>query len=65
MLLSISYLVFSDEEIKEIAQQVGKQERQFEILWLPIIDKPIESNELKHEILRKASLMPGTRYIIH
>lgn len=58
VVLFISYLNISDEEIKEITQQVGKQGRQFEILWLPIIDKPLESNEIKHEILRKASLMP-------
>lgn len=63
VVLFISYVVISGEEIKEIAQQVGKQERQFEMLWLPVIDKPIESNELKHEILRKASLMPW--YSLH
>ncbi|XXG49609.1 hypothetical protein AAC387_Pa02g3744 [Persea americana] len=63
VILFISYFDISDDEIKEIVQQIGKAEREYEIVWLPIVDKPAVSREIKDEILRKASFMPW--YSLH
>ena len=63
VILFISYFDISDDEIKEIVQQIGKAEREYEIVWLPIVDKPAVSKEIKDEILRKASFMPW--YSLH
>ncbi|KAJ8645901.1 hypothetical protein MRB53_007649 [Persea americana] len=63
VILFISYFDISDDEIKEIVQQIGKAEREYEIVWLPIVDKPDVSKEIKDEILRKASFMPW--YSLH
>ncbi|RWR74382.1 protein SIEVE ELEMENT OCCLUSION B-like protein [Cinnamomum micranthum f. kanehirae] len=63
VILFISYFDISDEEIKEIVQQIGKAEKEYEIVWLPIVDKPVVSKEIKDEILRKASFMPW--YSLH
>lgn len=56
VILFISNLDISVEEIKEIEHQVGKPGRQYEIVWLPIFDKEVTPKE-REEIGKKASLM--------
>lgn len=65
MILFFSYYDISDEEIKEIVQQVGKAEGQHcEIVWFPIVhDWQVTSNEIKDVMLQKASMMPW--YSLH
>ncbi|XXG49461.1 hypothetical protein AAC387_Pa02g3641 [Persea americana] len=63
VILFISYLDISDHEIKEIIQKSTKTQRQYEVVWLPIIDKSVASTDIRNEILRKASMMPW--YSLH
>ena len=63
VILFISNLDILDEEINEIAERVSTPVKQYEIVWLPIVDKPDVSKEIKDEILRKASFMPW--YSLH
>lgn len=64
LIMFISYFDISDEEIKDIAQKIDKPEKQYDVVWLPIIDNSIESTEIKQEELtQKASLMPW--YSLH
>ncbi|XXG49636.1 hypothetical protein AAC387_Pa02g3765 [Persea americana] len=60
VILFISYLDISEEQVKEVDQQVCKPERQYEIVWLPICDDTVtkmETKEIEQTILSKASLM--------
>ncbi|XXG54983.1 hypothetical protein AAC387_Pa03g2728 [Persea americana] len=56
VILFISNLDISVEEIKEIEHQVGKPGRQYEIVWLPIFHEEVTPKE-REEIGKKASLM--------
>ena len=54
MIPFISNLDILDEEINEIAQRVSTPVRQYEIVWFPIVDKPMTKEEV---IEKKAGLM--------
>ncbi|RWR74394.1 protein SIEVE ELEMENT OCCLUSION B [Cinnamomum micranthum f. kanehirae] len=59
VILFFSYLDISEEQVKEVGQQVCKPDRQYEIVWLPIRDKTVttETVEIEKTIRSKASLM--------
>ncbi|XXG49629.1 hypothetical protein AAC387_Pa02g3758 [Persea americana] len=54
VILFISNLDILDEEINEIAERVSTPVKQYEIVWLPIVDMP---NTKKDVIEKKAQLM--------
>ncbi|KAJ8645930.1 hypothetical protein MRB53_007678 [Persea americana] len=60
VILFISYLDISEEQVKEVDRQVCKPGTQYEIVWLPICDDAVtkmETKEIEQTIRSKASLM--------
>ncbi|KAJ8645928.1 hypothetical protein MRB53_007676 [Persea americana] len=58
VILFISYLDISEEQVKEVDRQVCKPGTQYEIVWLPIrTGTKMETQEIENTIRSKASLM--------
>ncbi|RWR74396.1 protein SIEVE ELEMENT OCCLUSION B-like protein [Cinnamomum micranthum f. kanehirae] len=60
VILFFSRWDISEEQVKEVGQQVCKPDRQYEIVWLPIRDKTVtttETVEIENTIRSKARLM--------
>ena len=58
VILFISYLDISEEQVKEVDRRVCKPGTQYEIVWLPIrTGTKMETQEIENTIRGKASLM--------
>lgn len=60
MILFFSYLDISEEQVKEVAQQVCKPERQYGIVWIPICGDTVPTTEtvdIKERISSRARVM--------